>query len=866
MTRHDVRGRRIPPGSALALALSLALGACTGTIGDGAFGRDGQGGGGDPTLTGDGPELWAQLCAGCHGDFGLGSTLSSGDDNGDFRLDAVAALELHGDELEAYIAETMPFGNAERCVGDCADTLGSYLRGIQPPPPVICTGDEAPPIGHREVKLLSSREYQRSLEDLLGVPTDVGARVANHDGRRGGFVDMVAKPVSSTLLDTYVRNATDMAGWAVANGRPFACDGSAGCANRFVNEFLYALFRGPVSAEQGDAYRALITDTGDLGLALEAALTSPYFLYRLEAGVELAEARGAGMYVPGAATPGGGSGSSGGGSGGGDVPAGTAVGIAGPDQFLPGSQGRREGAEWALVENGTVRVAFDVDMPEPAVLEVEARGSNHGDHWPELTVRAHGMDFGTQRVDSAEARLYRFALSGLSGRPQLELVFANDSGVAPYGPGQDANLYFRVVRLYTGGGTAPAPEPEPEPEPEPDPTGGTSVLDGAPEGAWVLTPYELASTLAFRLTGSTPDATLLEAARRGALSTREQIRAQVERLLETPRGRERMGDFVTAWFRLEDLPDVARPDVPELTDAVKASMLEEVRQHFLHVFYDDTAPWSEFFGGSTTFLDRTLAEFYGIEGAFDESFREVEVEGRGGPLASGAFMTLNAHVDRTAPILRAVRARETALCHYIDPPNSPLAGDDIDAQRAAAQQRVTEREAEAGVLSSREFYFLYTDGITACAGCHERIINPMFGMEDFDNVGRLRPAAGPGRVTETVHGMSTEVSLEGTLHGVASTSDAESIAYAGAKDFSNQIADTDAIDACLARRSFRFLTGATYVDRDLDSAFAESLTPEDRTSYACAAERSLEAFRASGESPRAMFVELATDSLLLFRR
>ena len=123
------------------------------------------------------------------------------------------------------------------------------------------------------MKLLTSGEYQRSLEDLLGVPTDVGARVANHDGRRGGFVDMAGKPVSSTLLDTYVRNAADVAGWAVANERPFACGDATSCGNRFVDEFLFALFRGPISRDQADAYRALITDTGDLGLALEAALT-----------------------------------------------------------------------------------------------------------------------------------------------------------------------------------------------------------------------------------------------------------------------------------------------------------------------------------------------------------------------------------------------------------------------------------------------------------------------------------------------------------------------------------------------------------------------------------------------------------------
>ena len=50
-------------------------------------------------------------------------------------------------------------------------------------------------------------------------------------------------------------------------------------------------------------------------------------------------------------------------------------------------------------------------------------------------------------------------------------------------------------------------------------------------------------------------------------------------------------------------------------------MLGEVRAHFLHVFYDDSVPWSDFFGSDYTFLNRTLAEFYGVPGPFDDSFR-----------------------------------------------------------------------------------------------------------------------------------------------------------------------------------------------------------------------------------------------------
>jgi hypothetical protein len=441
----------------------------------------------------------------------------------------------------------------------------------------------------------------------------------------------------------------------------------------------------------------------------------------------------------------------------------------------------------------------------------------------------------------------------------VEIAFLNDSGVDPYGPGQDANLYVQEVRLFTSTTAEPAP-------PTPDPSAGAvSLLDDAAADAFVLTPFELASTLAFRLTGSAPDSQLLDAAAAGRLATRADIRAQVERLIDSDKGRKQMAAFVTRWFRLDELAQVSRPESPELTAEVKAAMLEEVRTHFLHVFYDE-APYSEFFGGDYTFLNATLAEFYGISGSFGDGFQMTMVEGRGGPIASGAFMTINAHADRTAPILRAVRSRQTALCHYIAPPHSPIAGDDIDAQRAAAQEQVTAREAAEGALSSRDFYFLYTDGIDACAGCHAEIINPHFGMEDFDNIGRLRASAGAGLVTELVRGMEVQVSTQGTLHGVASTSDPTTIEYAGAKDLSNKIADTRAVSECLARKAFRFFTDSTYVDRDLDADHREEITAEQRSAYSCVASRMLEAYDAHNQSPRAMFIELATDSMLLFRR
>ncbi len=789
-----------------------------------------------------GAALWTQQCANCHGSFGSGSAISTGNANGDFRLDAGAAVQRHGADLEAYIAATMPFSDADECVGECADATGAFIRARQVPvTAAACANLEGPTYGQRVVKLLTSREYQNALEDLLDVPADYGGTVANNDGALGGFVNMQGQAVNGSLMDTYLRNAENVAAWAVANGRPFTCAQPSSCGQRFVDEFLPRAFRGPVSAEQRATYLNLFESfpTDGLQIALEAALSSPQFLYRVEIGVDLNTAREEGYYTNTDYSP--------------TVEITETIAAA---SFPPG-QGRLENGDRAFFENGGVEVRFGTAFTDPSIIEVRARGSNHGAVWPQLWVRVNGHEVGVQTVDSLDQRDYRFEVTGVTGSPTVRLSFDNDSGQPPYGPGQDANLYIAEVRLGTA---SDDPSPNPNPNPSPDPLAEVSA------DAFVLTPYEFASALSFMLTGSIPDGRLLEAAQRDQLTTPEQIRSQVERLIDSERGQAHVAQFVSEWFHLDAVEKASRPEVADFTPQVKAAMIREVQEHFAHVFYDDDTPFSEFYGGDYTFLNRTLADFYGIPGNFGDHFVKTTVERRGGPIASGAFMTAYGHVDRSAPILRAVHARQDALCHYIDPPNSPIAGDDIDAQRAAAQMAVTQREMSEGALSSRDFYYLYTDGIDACAGCHERIINPMFGMEDFDQVGRLRPMAGADAVVETVHGVSKTVSLQGTLYGVNSTSDPDMLEYAGAKDFSNKIATTDAVKTCLIRRSFRFLTGLTYADRDLDTARQEDLTMENRLAYGCIASELEQRFEASGESPRAIFVELATESLLRLRR
>ena len=62
----------------------------------------------------------------------------------------------------------------------------------------------------------------------------------------------------------------------------------------------------------------------------------------------------------------------------------------------------------------------------------------------------------------------------------------------------------------------------------------------------------MATRLSYRLWASLPDKALTEAAARGELSTRDQIAAQVDRMLADPRALDGFMTFASQWQRLQE--------------------------------------------------------------------------------------------------------------------------------------------------------------------------------------------------------------------------------------------------------------------------------------------------------------------------
>jgi len=334
-----------------------------------------------------------------------------------------------------------------------------------------------------------------------------------------------------------------------------------------------------------------------------------------------------------------------------------------------------------------------------------------------------------------------------------------------------------------------------------------------PDTAYVLTPYELASFLAFTYTGSTPDATLMTAADNKALATKTQIDAQIERLLTNTKARQHFGKFAVQWLGVDGLPYENRSATlyPNYTPAVKTAMLDEVRSIYNDVILDG-APFPPLSARPYPFANATLAQYYGLStSGLGTNMQKVTAPTRGGLMTTGAFLAQNAHAEKTAPILRSVRIRRALLCHDVPPPPTGVSLDKLRADQQAAFDNL--KAAQGGFATTRQEYHFLTS-VTPCTNCHEKIINPLgFGFENFDPVGLPR--------TRDNNNLPITMDADdGTLYGVSSMQDGASLKFTDGKNFGEQLISSAAglnqVRSCFIQNNFRmaFATGLNYYDRN----------------------------------------------------
>jgi mono/diheme cytochrome c family protein len=248
-----------------------------------------------------------------------------------------------------------------------------------------------------------------------------------------------------------------------------------------------------------------------------------------------------------------------------------------------------------------------------------------------------------------------------------------------------------------------------------------------------LDDFQLASRLSYFLWSTMPDGELLKHAAAGTL--RNNLDAQVDRLLASPRADELIRNFGEQWLQVRGVENIERdgaqfPDFDaQLADAFRQETFLLLRNIILN-----DRPLTELVAADYTFVNARLAEHYGLPTPEGDEFQRVELprERRAGVLTHGSVLAVTSHEDRTSPVLRGKWVLSQLLADAPPPPPPGLPG-------------IPEAEGEHAGKSLRERLAVHRED-PSCAVCHDRMDPLGLAMENFDAVGRWREFDGENKI------------------------------------------------------------------------------------------------------------------------
>ena len=289
--------------------------------------------------------------------------------------------------------------------------------------------------------------------------------------------------------------------------------------------------------------------------------------------------------------------------------------------------------------------------------------------------------------------------------------------------------------------------------------------------------YATASKLAFALWDSPPDKELLDAAAANKLGTKEEVAKQAERMLNDPRAKAKMRDFLLTWLKLDqakELPKDAKR-FPGFDEALAADLRTSLELFLDDVVWSPASDFRQLFLADELYLNGRLAKFYGSDLPPESAFKKVKLEAdkRAGVVTHPYVMSSLAYTGETSPIHRGVFVGRGLLGIGIKPPMeafTPIAPD-LHPN-----------------LTTRERVLLQTKA-TACAGCHT-IMNPLgFSLENFDAVGRYREKE-----------KDKPVDASGSYDTRAGTT----AKFTGAKELAKFLASSDETHYAFAQQAFHY--------------------------------------------------------------
>ncbi|MEP6652839.1 MAG: DUF1592 domain-containing protein [Myxococcales bacterium] len=234
--------------------------------------------------------------------------------------------------------------------------------------------------------------------------------------------------------------------------------------------------------------------------------------------------------------------------------------------------------------------------------------------------------------------------------------------------------------------------------------------------------FEMASRLSYLLWGTTPSSELMAAAAAGKLDSKEQVLAQAKTMLVDPRARQVVRYFHDTLLGIDGID--GRPRNQEIFPTYKPDLAvlfkQETEQFVDHIVWEGPGDFATLFTGAFTYLNGPLAEFYGVPGITGNGFQRVKTDPtrRAGLLTQASILTMTTPGTSNNPVVRGKFIYTQLLCGQVPDPPIGLV--------------VMEPPADP-TLTTRERFLLHRQ--PSCVGCHVRLDDIGFGLENFNGVG-----------------------------------------------------------------------------------------------------------------------------------
>jgi hypothetical protein len=237
--------------------------------------------------------------------------------------------------------------------------------------------------------------------------------------------------------------------------------------------------------------------------------------------------------------------------------------------------------------------------------------------------------------------------------------------------------------------------------------------------------FEIASRLALTLWDSVPDKKLAQVAASGKLMTRDQIRAEAQRMLKDTRTKAKLHGFFHHWLELERAEGASKDPktFPDFTPELIADLRESLLQFIDEVVWSEKSDYRELLQADYLLMNERLGKFYGHP-VTGEEFQRVgfDPKQRAGVVTHPYLLAALAYTKQSSPIHRGVFLTRNIVGMSLKPPQKAVVFED-----SHFNPKLTMREKISELTRSG-----------ACMSCHS-MINPLgFSLENFDAVGRWR--------------------------------------------------------------------------------------------------------------------------------